>query len=465
MSTSNLITSISGTDIDTKELVTNLIAAVREPRQKLIDAEKKRAEVALSTTALVKNALQTLQNAATAIGSVSALNKVKITSSDENIISATRSQTGTADPGSISVAVNELAKETRRAIYLTGNLTADQVPTDGSFKFQKAGQEVLIDVAIGDSPAELAAKINSSNALKALGIKATVLTTKDANFPYVVSIAGNTGESQNFTIDTDGANLTVEEKQLAQDAEIVVNGISVKRETNLISDLIDGVTVKLHSKAVGEQQLNIIYDSEALVESANNFVDSFNIFSDVIKSATGQKVPGDDLAGSLPSDPTAKAMMSKLRSILTNASSSAAGDYTHLSKLGIEFTREGKLQLNEEKFKRNFEASPKEAIKMLSDNSTSPRLFADPSIASGIAGDVARAAYLFSKPTGSLTKLSESWTTKQSAAEERQQKLEDAMDRLQAQYEKQYDALNSILAQMKNTQSQLESSLNLQKDN
>jgi hypothetical protein len=54
MSEINLVKALGGSDIDTKELITNLLAATRAPRQKLIDAQKKKIDVAISSAALLK---------------------------------------------------------------------------------------------------------------------------------------------------------------------------------------------------------------------------------------------------------------------------------------------------------------------------------------------------------------------------------------------------------------------------
>ena len=53
----NLVTALGASDIDTKQLVTDLVAAVREPRQQQIDKAKEKAEVAISSIGLLKSAL------------------------------------------------------------------------------------------------------------------------------------------------------------------------------------------------------------------------------------------------------------------------------------------------------------------------------------------------------------------------------------------------------------------------
>ena len=51
--TTNIINTLGANDVDTKTLTTNLVDAVRAPRQKLIDNSKKKNDVAISTAALV----------------------------------------------------------------------------------------------------------------------------------------------------------------------------------------------------------------------------------------------------------------------------------------------------------------------------------------------------------------------------------------------------------------------------
>jgi len=111
----NVIKTLGAADLDTQELVTNLVAATKEPRQKLIDVEKKKAEVAISTTALLGSALTALQNTATEIGSIAKLNQLVVSSSNSSIVSGGSSGTGAARAGTYSIKVSALAEPQRRA--------------------------------------------------------------------------------------------------------------------------------------------------------------------------------------------------------------------------------------------------------------------------------------------------------------------------------------------------------------
>ncbi len=109
----NLVTALGASDIDTKQLVTDLVAAVREPRQQQIDKAKEKAEVAISSVALLKSALSTLQTAAEDLGSVGRLNQLAISNTDPTTATLTSGGTGVAIAGNHSLTVQQLAQPQR----------------------------------------------------------------------------------------------------------------------------------------------------------------------------------------------------------------------------------------------------------------------------------------------------------------------------------------------------------------
>ena len=129
MTTTNIIKSMGASDIDTKELTTNLVAAVKVPRQNLIDAERKKAEVAISSAALLKNGLASLQAAATEIASVTKLNRVQVTSTNASVVNGSPVTTATAKTGTYSITVEGLATPKRMsAAFAAGYTTSAPRP-------------------------------------------------------------------------------------------------------------------------------------------------------------------------------------------------------------------------------------------------------------------------------------------------------------------------------------------------
>ena len=468
MTTANLIKSLGASDIDTKELVTNLVNATKEPRQKIIDKDKKKAELAISSLGLLKSALSTLQNTASEVGSVSKLNQVTLSSSNSSAVSGNKSGSGVAREGSYSVVVDELALPDRKILSLTSGtpLAASTNDPVGSITIRRSvdGEVVSSTIAFTDTattPSQIVAAINADETTRSLNVRATLITTGISASPYSIVLESDPGESNQFeVINTTLSPFVQDPVCVGRDATLAVNGVEIKRPTNQINDAIPGITLSLMKE--GESaNITVSNDSSALVERVQNFVDSFNLIREFLVKATGQPVEGDDIAGSLQSDVNARGILNKLRTKLINESSSAAGNVTHWSSLGVSFNRNGELEFDSSKFTAAFNANAEDAITALSSDASTPRIFASDSVPSGLAGDIARIAYNANKSTGVVAAMTKGFETRLSSVEKRQTNLDAYVERLTEQYDRQFTALNAALAAFKNTQSQLERSLNL----
>lgn len=457
MATTNVITALGAADIDTKELVTNLVNATKEPRQKIISAEKKNAEVAISSIGLLKSALSTLQSAATELGSVGKLNQISVTTTDAGVVTASKSGVGVAKAGSYAVTVARTAKPDRHVAYLSGALS-----TSGSYTISTSRGSVTVSVSAGDSPSVIAQKLNSDPNLTQWGIRASVLETGDPSQPFAIMLQGRTGLAERFSVASasgasEGAFTPVGER--ATDANFSINGVLLTRKDNVVSDAIPGITLQLN--AVGaDERLTISNDSTNLIEKVQNFVDSYNLIREFLVKATGARVEGDEIAGSLQSDVNARSILSRVRSTLIAESSSKSGAVTHWSSLGVSLNRNGELEFDSAKFSAAMEKNPDDAIQALSSGASSPRIFAPATVASGLAGDIARIAYQMTKATGLVDSMESGFEGRLTRVEAKQERLDSYVERLTAQYEKQFSALNAALAAFKNTQAQLQRSLN-----
>ena len=122
------------------------------------------------------------------------------------------------------------------------------------------------------------------------------------------------------------------------------------------------------------------------------------------------------------------------------------------------------LKFSEELFQDRFNSSQEDVVKALSNNAASPNLLTT-TAKSGLAGDVAAAAYGILKSTGVVSAMNDAFEAKKERIETKQVNLDSYIERITAQYEKQFSALNGVLASFKDTQEQLQRSLNLNNDN
>ena len=479
MATTNFITSLGAADIDTKELTDNLVAATKEPRQKIIDAERQKAQVAISSAALLKNGLAALQAAATEIGSSTKLNKVQISVSNPSVLQASPVNTATARAGNYSVTVEQLAKPQRMtASFAKGFSTTEAITLTLSVPGASADAEPL-ELAAGRTPAQIVSSINSwigANAPSS-GFSATLIDTDKGATPLRIVLQGDTGEANAFSVataitDADpavaSADLVFSMQDTATNARFTVNGIEVERPSNKATDVISGLSLEFGAASATPVVISARPDPAAIVEKIQAFIETYNTVSDFIKSATGPKVAGDDVAGSLQNDATARSILSKLRTAMTSQFSELATkptSITHWSSMGVAFDKTGKLQFeNEARFRSAYESSPQDVVTALSNNAPSPYVASKQK--SGLAGDIAVISYqMINTPSSTVPALSKSYEGRLSRLDKQQIALDSYIDRIRANYDKQFTALNSALAAFKNTSSQLEKSLNLNNKN
>lgn len=520
MATANVLTSLGAADLDTKQLVTDLVNAVKEPRQLQIDSSKKKAEVAVSSLAMLKNALTNLQTAATDLGSVGELNRLSITNSNSSAVVAEAGSDSIAVPGNHTLSITQLAQAKR--VASVGFAASTTVVSDSAFVVTlEAGKPITI--AAGTTVAGMVAAINGAGG----AVTARLVNTGVGSTPYNIVLEGASGAANTFTavdtaatgaptgfaasvstidmssvaglrvgssisgtgiaagttitaIDTVNKKITLSAPttaasagaytfslfpttlQSAQDASFTLNGMTMTRSSNVVTDALDGVTLKLNSVTGSAVQLGVSFNATDISAAAQRFVDAYNVLTEFITTATGPVIKDNDLSGTLQNDTSVRALKATLRSKLTARSSSASGNATHWSVLGISLDREGVLQLDAAKFKSTFEKNPTDVVKALSNNASEPYIYSGS--ASGLAGDMAIAAYGMVRSTGVLADVTKSYEGKLSRLETEQSKLDKQIEAITARYERQFSALNAVLAEFKATSKRLDSTFNQNKD-
>src|SRR5690606_29378106 len=187
------------------------------------------------------------------------------TSSDANVLSVSA---GTAAiPGRYEVEVKQLAQAHR---VQSDKFDADEARgLSGTFKIF----DVQVTVDEEDTLVTIAQKINDARA----GVSATVVDG------YLVLQATETNKPIEFTDEAgvlkslgvlDDDDKVKNELQAAQEARIVVDRITVTRDSNTISDVLQGVTLTL--KDVGTVTIEVQHDVDRVMERIKAFVDQYN---------------------------------------------------------------------------------------------------------------------------------------------------------------------------------------------
>ncbi|MFZ9994389.1 MAG: flagellar filament capping protein FliD, partial [Steroidobacteraceae bacterium] len=292
----NFVTALGASDIDTKQLVTDLVAAVREPRQQQIDKAKEKAEVAISSVALLKSALSTLQTAAEDLGSVGRLNQLAISNTDPTTATLTSGGTGVAIAGNHSLTVQQLAQPQRMT---SGGFATSTAVVDASaftIDITVDGTTETINISGGTTVGGVVAAINSAGT----GVTARLVNTGSGATPYQIVLQGESGEDNAYTVVSSSAGLSFPTTlQAAQDAEFTLDGIAMTRSSNTVTDALDGATLTLNRVNATTTNLGVSYDTAGITASVERFVEAYNLVNDFITRATGLPSADDELAGTL----------------------------------------------------------------------------------------------------------------------------------------------------------------------
>ncbi len=270
--------------------------------------------------------------------------KCSVTSSDEETISATASN-ATVE-GSYSITVTSLAQAKSMASANFADTTSSLTGT-GTLIIQ-TGAEDPVTVTINSSNNTLNGvrdAINHANA----GVTASIINDGSGT-PYRLLITANeTGTSNSFSITdnlTGGQPLDLTEMQAADDAQFAVNGISITKSTNSVSDVISGVTFNLKNTSAAPVSLQVEKDIDSIVEALKEFCSAYNDVNSYINSQFAYNSTTEK-AGILSGDSTLRRIQSTLQSQMIQSVSNRFTSYSVVTQVGVDFNRDGSLNIDE----------------------------------------------------------------------------------------------------------------------
>jgi flagellar hook-associated protein 2 len=377
---------------------------------------------------------------------------------------ASKNFTLTSDDGS---GVGEQQTLTFGAATQSGNITV-------------AG--VNVAVTAGDSASVVAQKVATALTADSIvtgtsGRSATFLNPGKVVFTYAGSDgdvsdiafrdAGSTGvifsaaQSRAFSpgASVTGVQFTADATRPAQDAELVVDGISVKRGSNEIKDLISGVTLNLLGTTTGTASLSVNQDSTGLKDKLSELVKSYNnAISDfkILTGAPNEKDKTDVYSGSLQSDSTVSYVTSTLKNLFLRNSSTTSGSIKALRDVGISYQRDGTLSLDEAKLTESLAASPDAVVTMLTADRENKTYFGTAN--RGMAGDAIKTLNDMIATTGQINTQTTNANAQLTKFKDKLAALDERFTLLQTRYAKQFAVMDSFVGQTNSLKTSLQSS-------
>jgi len=380
-----------GSGLQVESIVSSLMAVERKPAA-LLETAVTTMKSQLSTYGQLQSYVSALQDKSRAMASTTLWSQTVATSADPTVASVTTSTNAAA--GSYSLSVSQLAvaqtTSSRAVPSKDTNMGAGQLTIElgswtgdpATFGLKTGANSVTVDIGPGEtSLAAVRDKINAAGA----GVVATVIY--DATGARLSIRSTSTGVENGFRIKAtetepgaDGAGLSMLNfdpeggatgmslNMEAKDAKAKLNGLDITSASNTLTDVADGMTIKLLKKSEAPIDLSVTQDTESMKTAVNDFVKAYNDLSSFIKTQTKYD-PDAKTAGKLQGDRTVIGLQAQMREILRGVNTSPTTMRT-LSDAGLEVSKDGTtLSVNAKKLDAAL-ARPEEAKKLFMSGSS-----------------------------------------------------------------------------------------------
>jgi len=377
---SNIISSLgAGSGIDVTGLISGLVEAERAPTVQRLDTKETTVSAQISAFGSLKSAMSDLQSLVSIVADSETYNARGVTFPNTDNITPNSVEAG-AQLGSFQIEVGAVAlsqslvletnSDKDATLGLSGELSLQfgawsysgvdsDIPT--TFTANTDREPFTVEITINDSLSSIANKINEANS----GATASVLKIGD-NHQLMLTMPSGVNNAVKITSDNTAdlglfefnelAYSDVEETQQAKNAAITVNGLPIVRDSNNITDVIEGFDFTINKPTeTGEFiSFSVEQDSSIGEQAIRDFVEGFNLFIESAKQITSYTRSEEDngfVKGDLANDSIAKTLVNRLRQTMSAQIQGASGKFDSLSALGVRTNLDGTLSIDETTFR------------------------------------------------------------------------------------------------------------------
>jgi flagellar hook-associated protein 2 len=453
---SPIITSTGiGSGLDISAIVTSLTNAYGAAQTNSLNSQQSTLTAQISAFGTFSSALDTLQATLASIDNPSALAAYSATVGDQSIASATTDST--AVPGQYSLEVQNLA--TAQNLTSAPVASADTYVGTGTLTLSVGDLTTSLNISSSnDTLTGIAAAINS--ATNNPGVTASVISTTAGS--RLVLSGTTTGAANSITVTQSGGDgglaalayppngtTGLTQTQAAQDANFSINGYAATSASNVVSGAITGVTLNLLSASAANTPttLSISADPSSASTSIGTFVTAVNGVLSAIQTLAGYDA-STQTAGTLNGNATLESFQNQLENILDDVQSGNSGGITSLADLGISAdANSGQLDTNSGTLS----------------NALSANISAVGSLLGGKNGIATQIDSLINQYTGTgglLTSVTQGLQTSLSQVSQQQTALQTELAAYSATLTAQYNAMDTAIASLKETQTYLTAEFN-----
>lgn len=451
-----MVTSIAsalgaGSGIDIPKLVDDLASASRAPKVARLTTLTQQNQARISAVSQARSDLEGFADSLEQMIADGSLRSTP-TVSDDSVLSATARPGLNADAFSATIVVNQLA----RAQTAYSAIVADKKAAIGTGTMTLTVGGVAKTITIGttnNSLEGLATAINASGG----GVTASIVA--DTGGSRIV-LKGPTGEANSFTLTADvggdpgltafsyGSGGAMTLGQSALDAEFTVDGVAYKRTSNIVDDIVGGMSLTLKKAAPGQPvDIGASRPLDMIRQTVNDFVGVYNQLKKSLTAASSMSGTTNSL----------RQLERELADMVGKVLTTGSG-ISKLSDIGVYTNKDGLLAVDTTKLEKALaaDAGGVEAL-------FSPRRDATHNAINnpGIAGVLDAIRDKAVGANGVIDRVSKSLTEKSKSLAEALEKVEDRESAYRKRLERQYGALDARLNAFKATQAYLEQQIEM----
>ncbi|MEW6353154.1 MAG: flagellar filament capping protein FliD [Pseudomonadota bacterium] len=377
-----------GSGLDVNGIITQLMGLERQP---LLQLDRKEAEfqAQLSAFGALKGSLSSFQTTVRGLSSLSKFQTHKATSADTTIYTANASSSAVAGSYAIEVVklaqahkINTAAQTSQTTAIgsgggtttltfdfgtISGGTLSNGVYTGASFTLNSNKSSKTVTVNNTSTLQGIRDAVNAAN----IGVTAAIINDGGATPYRLVLTSNDTGAANSLRIAVSGDAAisgllaynpagTQNPTQLvaAQDAQIKVDGLTVNKSSNTITDVVQGVTLNLLKQSASgvTTSLSVARDTDAVKSSINAFVKAYNDLNKTVQDLTAYNAATKQ-GSILQGDSGALAVIRQVRTTLNNTVKFINGNYSLLSQIGVSFQKDGTLSVDAAKLQAAIDAN------------------------------------------------------------------------------------------------------------
>ena len=428
-----------GTGIDVQGLVKSLVGSQTAPKQAQIDSQTKTSTAQLTSIGKIQAALDAFRGALDTMTKTVNFSGLSSTLSNDKLATVTLGPGAAA--GNFTLGVTQLATASKvSTAVIPGGPTA--VVNSGVsatvFTVSQSGKNYSVSVPPGGTLQQVRDSLNSQygNA----GLSANILT--DSNGSRLVVTSSTTGVGSDITfkgssgLDT-GATVV---GSAPQNAIYNLDGSPQESKSNTLPDAISGVSITLTgvSGTDAPSTIKVSANSATLKSAVKGFTDTYSALVKAVNAETQvtTNADGSVTPGPLTGDSSVRSMMASIRNVMNSVTGS--GSFSSLAQFGVTTDQTaGTLSVSDVAFDKA----------VLTNGSDINSIFTGPS---GLLASLTNATANFAlSKTGVFAEKSATLQDNLRDLTNQQTALNTRSDALTASLTLKYNAMDSLVAQLK----------------